>query len=219
MAAHYLAALRRVQPRGPYYLGGYCFGAAVAYELARQLRAGGDEVALVAVIEGYAPTRHLPRQPWWTPRRLALYFANLPGWLVDHWELGPGYLWGRVRQVSTQLFKRGLKRLGLHPPLRAVDIVPGAAHMPEHHRRVLEALLRAAGRYRPEPYDGRVTLFSTRRQSMLRDPDALRGWQRLARGGVEISRISGSHHTILEPKHVGSLATALREKLNKVQGR
>ncbi|HMJ67009.1 MAG TPA: HAD-IIIC family phosphatase, partial [Candidatus Binatia bacterium] len=39
MAAQYLADLRSFQAKGPYYLGGYCFGGYVAYEMARLLRA------------------------------------------------------------------------------------------------------------------------------------------------------------------------------------
>ncbi len=38
MAAHYIPSeLRSIQPDGPYYLGGYCFGGNVAFEMARQL--------------------------------------------------------------------------------------------------------------------------------------------------------------------------------------
>jgi len=48
MAGHYIQELRRVQPEGPYYLGGYCFGGIVAYEMARQLRALDQEVAFLA---------------------------------------------------------------------------------------------------------------------------------------------------------------------------
>src|SRR5207248_8635889 len=50
MASAYLADLRAVQPQGPYYLGGYCFGGNVAYEIARQLCFQGQEVALLALM-------------------------------------------------------------------------------------------------------------------------------------------------------------------------
>src|SRR6185295_18712292 len=51
MASYYLEEIRAVQPRGPYYLGGYCFGGNVAYEMARQLRERGEQVAFVALID------------------------------------------------------------------------------------------------------------------------------------------------------------------------
>jgi acyl carrier protein len=44
MARIYLQEVRRVQPRGPYFLGGYCMGGTVAYEMAQQLTAQGESV-------------------------------------------------------------------------------------------------------------------------------------------------------------------------------
>jgi amino acid adenylation domain-containing protein len=50
MAERYLKEIRRLRPSGPYHLGGWCFGAVVAFEIAHQLRTAGDEVALLALI-------------------------------------------------------------------------------------------------------------------------------------------------------------------------
>ena len=55
MAARYVSELREVQPSGPYQLVGFCFGGAVALEMAGLLEAAGEEVALVAVIDGGLP--------------------------------------------------------------------------------------------------------------------------------------------------------------------
>jgi thioesterase domain-containing protein len=54
MAAHYLKELRTLQPEGPYFIGGYSFGGLVAYEMAQQLRAGGESVGLLALLDTYA---------------------------------------------------------------------------------------------------------------------------------------------------------------------
>jgi len=51
MAAHYLGAIRQVQPRGPYLLGGWSMGGTVAFEMALQLRARGEEVARLVLID------------------------------------------------------------------------------------------------------------------------------------------------------------------------
>ena len=59
MAAHYLAELPAVAPTGPYALSGWSLGGAIAYEMARQLRAAGEAVELLALIDP-AP---LPRPP------------------------------------------------------------------------------------------------------------------------------------------------------------
>lgn len=49
MATHYVSELRTIQPRGPYLLGGFCYGGVVALEMAAQLRTAGEHVALVAM--------------------------------------------------------------------------------------------------------------------------------------------------------------------------
>lgn len=49
MAAEHLAALRAVQPQGPYRLGGYCNGAMIALEMAHRLRADGQQVDLLVM--------------------------------------------------------------------------------------------------------------------------------------------------------------------------
>jgi pristinamycin I synthase-3/4 len=61
MASLYVQAVRAEQPRGPYYLGGWSFGGLVAYEMALQLEAAGEEVALLALIDTHAPGRRSER--------------------------------------------------------------------------------------------------------------------------------------------------------------
>jgi len=56
MAADRIRALRAARPHGPYFVGGYCNGALVAFEMARQLLAQGEQVPAVIVIEARAPT-------------------------------------------------------------------------------------------------------------------------------------------------------------------
>jgi thioesterase domain-containing protein len=55
MAADAIQGIRTVQPEGPYYLVGLCFGGMVAYEMAQQLRRQGQEVALLLVVESASP--------------------------------------------------------------------------------------------------------------------------------------------------------------------
>jgi amino acid adenylation domain-containing protein len=53
MASHYLREIASVQPRGPYFLGGFSLGGLVAYEMAQQLQAQGEEVGLLALFDTY----------------------------------------------------------------------------------------------------------------------------------------------------------------------
>ncbi len=56
MAGHYLKEIRAVQANGPYHVGGFSMGGLVAYEMARQLVAAGEEVGLVVLFDTYATT-------------------------------------------------------------------------------------------------------------------------------------------------------------------
>lgn len=49
MARHYIQEIQRVQPKGPYYLFGYCFGGTVAFDMALQLHAQGQTVAFLGM--------------------------------------------------------------------------------------------------------------------------------------------------------------------------
>ncbi|MDQ2857583.1 MAG: amino acid adenylation domain-containing protein [Candidatus Eremiobacteraeota bacterium] len=56
MAAHYIREIRTVQPHGPYAIAGYCFGANVAFEMARQLQRAGERVPLLVTVNGPSPS-------------------------------------------------------------------------------------------------------------------------------------------------------------------
>ncbi|MCL4674760.1 MAG: polyketide synthase, partial [Pararhodobacter sp.] len=56
-ARDYLAEVRQVQPKGPYLLGGFSGGGLTALEMARQLRADGEEVRLLALLDTPVPLR------------------------------------------------------------------------------------------------------------------------------------------------------------------
>src|SRR5207237_314624 len=64
MAEQYVKDLRGLQPSGPYYLGGYGFGGNVAYEMARQLDAQGEQVALLALLNCAPPNSRYLRIDW-----------------------------------------------------------------------------------------------------------------------------------------------------------
>jgi amino acid adenylation domain-containing protein len=54
-ARTYIAAVRRVQPAGPYRLGGWSMGAVVAFEMAQQLTRQGEAVDLLALLDAECP--------------------------------------------------------------------------------------------------------------------------------------------------------------------
>jgi oxalate---CoA ligase len=71
MATGYVADIRRVQPCGPYVLGGFCLGAGVAVEMAAQLEAAGEEVAMLVLLDPRFAARGGVRIRMWVARRKA----------------------------------------------------------------------------------------------------------------------------------------------------
>jgi pimeloyl-ACP methyl ester carboxylesterase len=64
MAAAHIATLQEHTPHGPYFLGGYCIGALVVAEIARQLTAKGEKVIRLLLIDPTPPSNPWPRWIW-----------------------------------------------------------------------------------------------------------------------------------------------------------
>jgi thioesterase domain-containing protein/acyl carrier protein len=214
MATSYLADLRVVQPAGPYRLGGYSSGGLLAFEMARQLQAAGEPVALVALLDTIAPAsadagtapRSLRPADWLN------LLAGLPPWMDDLLRLGPEKIAARVRRKLRVALQRGQA-----PRVSDfIDDTRSLAHLPAHHLAFIQQHYEAILAYHPAPYPGRVTLFRARSQGLaqLAVPD--KGWSGLALGGVAVREFEGSHHTLLREPYVSGLARQLQSELSKL---
>jgi thioesterase domain-containing protein/aryl carrier-like protein len=56
MATHYIQALKKIQPQGPYFVGGECIGGVVAYEMAVQLQRSGEQIAQLIMMDTARPS-------------------------------------------------------------------------------------------------------------------------------------------------------------------
>jgi len=57
MAAYYIKEIRTIQPEGPYFLGGASMGGKIVFEMAQQLHAQGQKVAMLVLFDTYGPGR------------------------------------------------------------------------------------------------------------------------------------------------------------------
>ncbi|HEV8197246.1 MAG TPA: thiamine pyrophosphate-requiring protein [Gemmatimonadales bacterium] len=182
MAAAYLGEIRSVQPEGPYHLVGTCMGAVVAYEMAQQLRAGGDEVGLLALLE--------PRPPTETPRRefrpLRTRSAlRLMGHRLRVYARTFAGLRGRQRFDYLRERLNVLRQMIAHR-----DVFRG--HPEDFHLEVVrQANLAAVHRYQPRVYPGRAVLFLAQGRKIDSEEDPRLRWQRLAAGGLETHMVPG----------------------------
>jgi amino acid adenylation domain-containing protein len=190
IASRYLEHVRTLQPHGPYLLAGHCFGGMLAFEMAQQLQAAGEQPAFVGLIE-----THGPGGPSFEPlaRRVAHHLANLK-------RLGSVE---RAKYVRVRLIGLGpfLRRRIIAGPLRRALRRLGLA-TPQALQHLEGPYVWALRQYSPRPFPGRLTLFRALEQPVGSVHDAQGGWGNLARGGVEVHDVPGSHGTILENDNV-----------------
>jgi thioesterase domain-containing protein len=120
MAELYVRAIRTVQPHGPYWLGGHSLGGQIAYAMAQQLRRAGEEVALVAVMDTFAPGGKAGTiGEGWDDARWMLE-------LVDMVEQFLGVRLGVAREgLQLETVAEALRSLGVLPPGAGTDLLRG----------------------------------------------------------------------------------------------
>jgi thioesterase domain-containing protein len=215
MAASYVADLRAFQPRGPYRLGGYCYGGIVAQEMARQIEGLGETVALLAVFNAW-PAQSSYTRPRFSPRLGLKFFQNATQWV--RYTLGLP----RAQQRELLVWKAkavGRKFMRLTSRLRAraqdVDLAQWVdlSHQPQDRHELWASHIRSYLAHRPQPFGGRLTLFRTRCHPLICSFDEACGWSEFARGGVTSVVVPGAHESILDEPHVAVLARELARAL------
>jgi thioesterase domain-containing protein len=213
IAARYITAMKQAQPTGPYRLGGFSYGGTIAFEMARQLQAQGETLALLAMLDTPAPVAG-PLRARITSVYLKGTMRRLPHVWRQFWRQDAS----TAQKNSGRLPRLGsaARELKKSQSYALQDVIPDAQQFPEERRDLMQALLDALQKYVPLPYPGRVTLFSTRDlggRFAAQDPH--RGWDALALGGVELRRIPGRHDNLFKEPHVRDLAAALSQALDR----
>ena len=199
-ARDYLVEIRKVQPSGPYLLGGYSGGGITAYEMAQQLRASGEEVAVLAMLDTPLPVR---------PTLTAVDKALIK--LAEMRRKGPRYLveWVRARRAWQQALRDG-----------TATAVGGGGEF--NNEKIRDAFLTAVEAYQTPDWDGPMTLFrppmdfhwkvskgrwvTSEKEYLYPDND----WQRYV-PHVDVIEVPGDHESMVLAPNVTVLAQELSE--------
>jgi thioesterase domain-containing protein len=206
MAAHYLTAIRQVQPEGPYQLAGWSFGGKLALEMAQQLQKEGQSVALLAIIDTCLYSTKFAA--FWHGVRLLLtsILPHLWPYIFDYLHLQSDlYHLKQAVQKPFGLLSKLKARFQAASPGEETKLPKFKTSELKHLFQVFRANFRADSRYRPQRYPGQVTLFKTATQYQ----DSTWGWGDIAANGVELHQIPGHHMNLLRPPHVQVLAEKL----------
>ncbi|WP_344591561.1 SDR family NAD(P)-dependent oxidoreductase [Actinomadura vinacea] len=209
-AARYTAAIRAVQPEGPYRLGGWSFGGVLAYEIARRL--GSAVVELVALIDAGVPRRVA------NPAEASAHrYADFGAYLTRTYEVPVSLPFEELAALDEEqqlalVIERTEPVMRLLPP--AV-----AAHQFTSHQDT-----RALERYSPGPYDGRTVLYRSTEPTPWTvhdaryDLDEANGLADLC-PRLEIVPVPGTHHLdLLDQPGVQIIADHLRALLGGATG-
>jgi thioesterase domain-containing protein len=204
IAAQYLAAVRVHQPEGPYYLGGHSFGALVAFEMAQQLKAEGQDVALLAIIDYAGPSA---RVTWKDRLRWNMIILSQLEW-PDRW-----------RHVRSLIDWRLRADPRIPNPARKFYLRVKKWSSPTLASRRLETLrssLTALAQYQIRPYAGTITLIRALQGSPAIHTDPCGGWADTAEK-VEVVDVPGDHMTLFHEPQVKTLAEAIQGLLDRAQ--
>jgi thioesterase domain-containing protein len=210
MAAHYLNEIRQLQPEGPYYLGGFCMGGQVAYEIAQMLVQEGQKVALLAMIDTYN-FHGVPLRLSFTQR-------------IAHAREKFGFHWGNLFRLSLHeevayLNKKVKSAVGREVERLHVRISNrlGVSHQPTGgvaHDLLLERLNEEAHfAYVAATYLDKVTIFKPQRNfSFARDEKM--GWGDFA-PNLELVELPVDPGGIFVEPYVRALADGLRARIDE----
>ncbi|MCF5281969.1 non-ribosomal peptide synthetase, partial [Pseudomonas syringae] len=203
MAARYLAAIRQVQPKGPYRIGGWSAGGLIAYEMARQLQSSGEKLEFLGIIDTSA---RLEQQ---APEALS-EGQFLMDWLPE--------------QLDSEVFRQLTELAGTDAIDEMLALCMAHRLLPEElpqdvdatllrsHLAVAHATHIAIGNYVSPPAPLTVTLFTASAEE--RD-DPLLGWTALLDSPVNVTELPGTHETLVRAPQVSALGQAISRALNK----
>lgn len=185
MAEYHTATIRQRQPRGPYHIAGFCAAGLVAYEVARQLVASGEEVALLALIDTHGPARNRRLRNWKS------HFLRILRGEAKRWDLVSARAQA-LRRASERKVWSLFYRHGLSFESRIREWIRRSA--PDEFLPVIDA----ARHYLPPPYSGCLTLFRRPEGDLDTGENADYGWAGMALGGLNVIVVPASHLDMAE---------------------
>ncbi|HEV2150062.1 MAG TPA: amino acid adenylation domain-containing protein [Longimicrobiaceae bacterium] len=221
IAAEHVAAVRSLQPRGPYYLAGWSFGGFVAYEMAVQLEREGETVAFVGLLDTMS-TALAQEWPWQGDADLTSTLAHeIAEQTRRPFTLRPEDLQGLEPDEQVRRAVEALREQGAVPSGFEAAVLRDAC-------RTVRDRNRSYAGYVPGRFSGTLTLFrasclSPRHEEFfapLGDDDRQTlGWSRHADAPVEVHPVPGTHATVAAEPHVRVLARHVRESLSAARER
>jgi amino acid adenylation domain-containing protein len=208
MAAYYISEIVNHNPKGPYAVAGFSFGGIIAFEMAKQFKAMGKEVKMLAMFDTYAyqsdrydpaltrlfnKTRYLSKQ--------LLYTLTL---LKEDPQRTIEYKTEAIKRRFVQLYWKlrygeQQKQIGFFGYANNIDLKNSEAWE----------------KYVFTPYNGSIELFRAKKRTFYMDDFEYLGWKPFALKGIRIHEIPGEHNYIFAPPNDKEFAKILQRCLDE----
>jgi amino acid adenylation domain-containing protein len=207
MAAHYISAITRQNPGGPYALAGFSFGGIIAYEMARQLEAMGKEVKMLAVFDTYAyNTSYYDPIGKKVLKNMRFYFKSI----LHTLKFKSGFK--NTITEKTILAKRKLIRFYWSLRYGKEQNQPGFFGYSYKIDKCNEDALK---QYQFKPHSIVVEVFKAQTRTFYVEDEEYMGWKPYALKGINIHNIPGEHNTIFKAPNDKIFSAVLQKCLDR----
>ena len=207
MASHYISEIKTINPEGPYALGGFSFGGIIAFEMAKQLKAEGKKVKILALFDSYVYPH--------------LYYTNqlVKKIVLTLYNISQLIFMGFNMFSSVKNFKRRYDLLKLKFSGLGLRLKYGKEkqYQMQFNRssKIDEMHGLAFSRYNLIPQDIKVDLFRSTEDVFFAHDYNYLGWKKIALGGIRKHIIPGNHSEMFIPPGVNKLSGILQDLLDK----
>ncbi|MEH2283681.1 MAG: amino acid adenylation domain-containing protein [Nostoc sp.] len=207
-ATLYLQEIRQIQPDGPYFLGGHCYGGVLAFEMAQQLQKQGETVGLLVVIDAILSEKRIETTESDDDAKFLLRIAESMK---------------TENNIDFSLPFEELKNLSLNEQLNLINKKANSifsdAEIEDFLRyyKRFKVHVQAMRNYVPQVYPGSMTLFRANKEIIhdfespeFQTDDPLLGWGKYSNQAIKVIEVPGDHFSIFVEPHIQELAKHLR---------
>lgn len=206
MAADYISEIVASNPNGPYALGGFSYGGIVAYEMARQLRAQGKEVTIIAQFDTYVYPSYFYKNSFTKKVLSHLFQMGKVVYLSFNMFASKKHFIRRKELLKIQVSGLFLKLK--HGKEKQYEMQFNVPYKMEHNHQI------ATNAYTITPQDLVIDLFRAMEEINFVHDDKYLGWKKMGLKGIRKHMVPGNHVDMFEEPNVETLAKSLQYVLD-----
>lgn len=202
IAARYVDEIREVQPEGPYHIAGWCFGGLIGYEMAQQLKAQGEEIAYLAMLDSAFPSEDEEEEAFDDATLLSWFARDLAVPVGKELDLPDDELRAMDQPKMLPYVLREAKAIEVLPESTEVDEIQRYFHVYLANGIALQ-------NYRPVGYEGDAVYV----RALDAERDYSDRWRNAGTPPITIRDAPGTHNTMMYEPNVEVVADVLNDGL------